>query len=357
MKLFRLKFRSALHVDSRGSGEPESAEEFVRSDTLSAALALAWAALFPEDAPGVFSDPPFKVSSAFPYAGSTLLFPAPAWNIWRQTDRLQPQGSKNAHEAGAQSLQIRKDLKKVRWLSRPVFEQVLQGGRIDWEEVELLPGGIAVSSKELHGTELLGSGALPWVLSERQRVSVDRLGVPGGEGLFFFALQFFAPDAGLFFLADAAKGQDARLRAALDFLGDQGLGADRSSGLGSFEVRSEEEFEPFAATGKGWVTLSLYNPDPKEDLQGLTAKTAYGLTTRAGWIHQSTLGRPPIRAFTEGSYFSLRPEGRIVPMLDQTLITELRQSLNLRIGHSAPRDFRAFAVPCSEPPELMEVES
>ena len=46
--LFKLQFKSALHVDSIGSGEPDTTQEFIHSDTLSAALSLAWAMLYGE---------------------------------------------------------------------------------------------------------------------------------------------------------------------------------------------------------------------------------------------------------------------------------------------------------------------
>jgi CRISPR-associated protein Csm4 len=79
MNIFKLKFRSALHVDEKGSGSPETASEFIRSDTLSAAISIAWAKLFTEDRLAVFSDPPFRISSAFPYIGDILIFPVPVW--------------------------------------------------------------------------------------------------------------------------------------------------------------------------------------------------------------------------------------------------------------------------------------
>ncbi len=340
MHLYKLQFHSALHVDSRGSGEPEIADEFICSDTLSAALALAWSTIFsedrrPENRPDIFFNTPFKVSSAFPYMGNTLLFPVPVWQIWKAADDSK-----------------RKELKKVRWISESLLRQVLDGHEIDFDNVQLPSRNIAVAHNDILNCPELKKTPF-WTITERQRVRVDRLGMQSEGGLFFFALQFFAPDAGLWFAADGAPEIIGKLRRVLDYLGDTGIGADRNSGLGHFRVREEKPF-PFTLDSKdrGWITLSLFNPGRGENLKNLTVNTAYGLTTRSGWISNSTVGRLPVRAFTEGSYFSDKPHGRIVETLDKKTITEH----NLPISHTAPRDFRAVSLPCETPPCLKKGE-
>jgi len=337
MRVFKLKFRSALHVDSKGSGNPEVSDEFIRSDTLSAALALSWAALYPKEAnDGFFHNPPYRVSSAFPYIEEILLFPMPVWRIWKDIDPKQ-----------------RKEAKGIRWLSQMLFEEVLEGKpmNLGTAHIRRLKNGIAVSQTELDRNPTLET-LQPWIQTERQRVSVDRLGVPKEGGLFFFALQFFGPKSGLYFLANVEGESLERFRAALTFLGDSGIGADRSSGLGHFEVVSEADFK-FKKSEKasGAVTLSLFNPGAEDSLEKLLQPTAYGLITRSGWISQSTIGRPPVRVFTEGSYFSAKPKGRVV----ETLPDRIRDHHKLNLSHSACRDFRAVFLPCAEPPCLKEV--
>ncbi len=337
MRVFQLKFRSALHVDSKGSGSPEVSDDFVRSDTLSAALALSWAALYPQDADDrFFHEPPFRVSSAFPYIGNLLLFPMPVWRIWRVVDPKR-----------------RKEAREIRWLSRRLFEDVLAGKTIDLDpsRIQRLKNGVAVSQAEFDRDPSI-KNLRPWVKTERQRVSVDRLGIPKDDGLFFFALQFFDPRSGLYFLADVEEKDLERFRSALAFLGDTGLGADRSSGLGHFEVVSEQEFEvPRKEKTQGFITLSLFNPGPEDSLESLLKTTAYGLGTRSGWISGSTIGRSPVRVFTEGSYFSAKPKGRVV----ETLPERTRDKNKLALTHSACRDFRAVDLPCVVPPYLKEV--
>ncbi len=331
MRVFKLKFHSALHVDARGSGEPEVAEEFIRSDTLSAALCIAWSDLYPVERPSFFLEPPFKVGSAFPYAGESLLFPKPVWPVLDAGDDYQ-----------------RKTLKKVRWVSSSIFSRAMDGRGAQFDEIEL-PGGSAAVLKEETRTRPELAKPPFWVVGERQRVTVDRLGNPENVRPFFFALQFFAPGCGLWFPADADSPNMEKLRRALDYLGDCGLGADRNSGLGHFKVEKEADFEFSSGKKKdGWLTLSLFNPSPEEDLERLTSPAAYDLTTRSGWVHMSTSGRPPVRAFAEGSYFSQKPVGRVVEMLDKETIDKFQ----LGLSHTAPRDFRAVCLPCAEPPYL-----
>jgi CRISPR-associated protein Csm4 len=331
MRIYKLKFLSALHVDSRGVGEPETAEEFIRSDTLSAALCLSWASVFKDSGLDFFMDPPFRVSSAFPFLRSVRLYPAPVWRIW----------------ADDTSDSARKRLKAVQWISQGLFDRLTAGGRLSEMDIHLLPEGVAVSDEESAADPGLRE-AHAWIMSERQRVSVDRLYLPGEGGLFFFPIQFFAPDAGLWFLADGEPEVLDKLRAALDFLGDTGIGADRNSGLGHFTVAGQEDFSPPKPSSDGSVLLSLFNPAPAELTAGLVPGAAYGLTTRSGWITGTTLGRAPTRAFTEGSYFPVRPEGRVLPMINE----EIRERFDL--DHPAPRDFRAISLPCARPACLKE---
>lgn len=328
MHLYKLKFHSALHVDSRGSGQPEVGEEFIRSDTLSAALTLGWSSIFPGDRPDIFFNPPFKVSSAFPFVGETLLFPVPAWQIWKTTDDLK-----------------RKELKKIRWISETLFRRVLEGDEFDTSTVQVVSGNVAILKDDIRKSPQLEKTPF-WVMTERQRVKVDRLGFQSDGGLFFFAIQFFSPDAGLWFAADTDQESLPKLRSTVDYMGDTGIGADRNSGLGHFKWVEEKTFPVKPDFQKnGWITLSLFNPDRSENLEDLTNLTAYGLTTRSGWISNSSVGRLPVRAFTEGAYFPLKPKGRIVETLDQKTIDDY----TLQILHTAPRDFRTLCLPCATP--------
>ncbi len=334
MKILKLSFPSGLHVESRGSGEPDQCDEFIHSDTLSAALCISWSALHGKAGPDFFLKPPFIVSSAFPFIGSTLFFPVPVWHIWQGRDFGK-----------------RKEIKKVRWLSRDILDTVLQGKKVDFDSISTLPGGLAVSAAE-RKTLVTGFGGAekkPWQIVERQRIRVDRLGLQQDGGLFFFAQQFFAPQAGLYFVVNCDENVQGKFRAALDFLSDSGLGGDRNSGVGHFTISDEQDFSINRIKKKaGWLTLSLLNPAPEEQNDLLKA-TVYNLTSRSGWISNTTLGRPPIQTFSEGSFFRQRPKGRVVEMISE----KIREEQGL--SHSASRDFRPVVLPCVEPDVVREV--
>lgn len=333
MRIFKLRFLSALHVDSKGSGEPETAEEFIHSDTLSSAISLAWATLFKINDNYFFYHLPFRVSSAFPYIKGLLLFPSPPWNFWEKSDPAK-----------------RKSTKKVRWLSPLIFSDILSGSKIEPDKTVFISNNIALSQKEAESYPEL-KDITAWKTTERQRVHVDRLGIRQEGGLFFFALQFFSEYGGLYFIVDIDSSHLKEFRASLDYLGDTGIGADRNSGLGQFKVVDELEFNiKTPSTSDGYITLSLFNPGPEDDIEKLKEDSAYNLLTRSGWISSSTIGRPPVKVFGEGSYFSTKPAGRIIPMISE----KIKREFKLKISHNAPRDFRAISVPCAKPSILKE---
>jgi len=331
MIAYQLTFLSALHVDSKGSGAPETAQEFVHSDTLSAALCLAWRDVYGADDGNLFTKPPFLVSSAFPYIRDVLFFPVPVWDAWKGVD-----------------IGRRKEVKAVKWLSRSLLEDVLHGECLNIDAVEVLPRGLAMTEAEFRHCGI-GPMYQAWRVGERQRVHVDRLGQQAEGGLFFFALQFFAADAGLYFLVEMDSALRPKFHSALEYLGDTGLGADRSSGLGHFHIRNKQDLSlRLPAITEHYLSLSLYNPSLDENLDVLFQDGAYILLNRSGWVHRSTIGRPPIRVLGEGSLFSAKPLGRVVEMLSQ----DVRQRFQLDLDHAAPRDYRCLSLPCTKPKAL-----
>ncbi len=79
---YALAFRGALHLGTRGT-EAEDAGRYVPADTLFAALLAAWretggdVEAFAAPFLGPEPDPPFLLSSAFPYAGGVRFYPVP----------------------------------------------------------------------------------------------------------------------------------------------------------------------------------------------------------------------------------------------------------------------------------------
>ena len=76
MQAYRLTFKAPFHVDSRGNNNYEQADTFIRSDTLSAAILSVWGLLEPEGFAERAKQPPFRLSSAFPYFDKLFFFAA-----------------------------------------------------------------------------------------------------------------------------------------------------------------------------------------------------------------------------------------------------------------------------------------
>jgi CRISPR-associated protein Csm4 len=123
--LYRLHFRSPLHVGERGVGLEET-RTHVPADTLFSAICSAWRWLYGAEtlqsdllAPFLHGEqPPFLLSSAFPFAGEVLFFPKPLSPV-----KMEPQQHTDYNH---------KRLKNIRYVSRERFAQWVQGQAIPY---------------------------------------------------------------------------------------------------------------------------------------------------------------------------------------------------------------------------------
>jgi CRISPR-associated protein Csm4 len=295
MHAYRLKFKGAFHVDSRGNDNYEQSDGFIRSDTLSAAVLSAWALLEPESAAERAKAPPFRLSSAFPYRGETHFLPRPIASLAVRLDRARFRDNKK--------------LKKIQWLSESLWRRVAAGFPLNDAENLNIQGVLALEKNEtVDFREPL------WTVEERPRLALDRADNSAVEGLLFhFGRVWFHPDGGLYFLArfDDQEAQ-ASFEAALRLLGDLGIGADRSNGNGAFSFERIDAGpglkEPHE---KPAVALSLVNPAPSDCREGWLDHAAYKLVSRGGWVGGTGLRKKRLRMFAEGSVFSRPLAGRV----------------------------------------------
>jgi CRISPR-associated protein Csm4 len=303
MDCYRLSFQGPFHVDGRGVGFYEASEPFIRSDTLSAALLSAWALLDPSEAGQRAAEPPFRVSSCFPYWRHNLFLPRPVASI--------------ALRLTEERLSENKALKKIQWLTPELWKQAAIAAE-DWKPP--VTTGSAAKMTVWQGVlalpveQAVGLPERLWAEEERPRLAVERTSNSPADGaLFHFGRIFFQSGGGLYFLARFDKpAQRERFEAALSLLGDQGLGADRTSGGGSFIwTHGTAPVLPSLSDGPA-IALSLVNPAP-EDCHGEWLQDAkYNLINRGGWIANSGLRRRRVRMFTEGSEFARPLSGRVV---------------------------------------------
>ncbi len=276
--LVQLSPRAPMRVGTHPE-DIDRARPFASSDTLFGALCWAMRQLFGEAALESWLErfraetPPLRLSSLLPMV-----------RVNGQVEPLLPMPQRRP--AGA--LPDRKWLKQARFVDFAAYRWLLSGsGDAPALMSDALIGG------PLRDT-LPGSGEEPqriWEIQSRPRVTVDR--VSGASALYESAAAHFANGAGgvtvrpgLYLVAD--EGELARVLTCLEFLGEAGIGGERSTGLGRFAIESPRRSPlPVSESPAAGPTLSLCWPTPGDLARGaleLPEHLGYRVVERSGWI-------------------------------------------------------------------------
>ena len=290
--VYKLNFSSPFHVDAHGVGYEET-DEIIHSDTLFSALMTLWNNFYDDDVESLCQNPPFLISSAFPYKSSTYFFPRPMMKIGKE---------------GEDDYKTGKKLKKVKYVSKIVLEALRKGESPDFDENNTFQNHkfwFEGTSSDLNEASKIFSNR------EVPRVTIDR--ATSSSEIFYFSEIIFERDSGLFFLA-SFKDKEFRpkFEAVLRLLGDEGVGGDKRIGRGIFSVQIDEGFSfSTLQDADGFMNLSLYYPKEDEFNNGILKGASYNLASRKGWIHAGgamSLKRKQIRMFSEGSVFNCTGE-------------------------------------------------
>ena len=277
--VFGLQPRAPLRLGSHAE-DIDRARALAASDTLFGALCWATKAVFGNEAlerllDGLKSpEPQLRISSMLPVrwddsGPGEIFFPLPVRKPVRQLDD-------------------RKLLRQVSFIDRTAYR---------W-----LFGAEGSSREPRRFGELLGAGldghelARPWEVQSRSRVTVDRRS--GASALYESAATHFA-------LPGSSNGTASRvipgvvalvadeavlkhLTICLRVLGEAGIGGERSSGMGRFELLGPHACElPVTANPAAGPTLSLCWPSPADLAAGafeLDETRGYRVVERGGWI-------------------------------------------------------------------------
>lgn len=315
MHCYRLKFTAPFHIDSRGNAFYEESNSFIHSDTLSAAIIATWALVDPDSIARQVESPNFKLSSAFPFYQDCYFLPRV---LSSQAIRLPADRLKDA-----------KKLKKIQWLDVPLWRASLTD--TDWAKGIDLEHGICqgiVASQTTQMPDKL------WLEEERPRLAIDRYSNQAQEGqIFNFSRIWFDERGGLYFLAEFSDSETQRsFETVLSILGDSGIGADRTSGNGTFSWQPGSNPGLQTSGHQKSVALSLVNPAPGDCRTGWLGDSAYKLISRGGWIGGTGLRKQRLRMFTEGSVFNQPLQGRMIDVSD------------VNIPQKVYRDGRGFFV-------------
>ena len=336
-QLIRLNFgRSPTHFGETGIGLEQTSER-IRSDALFSAWVSAYARLFPEGIKPLLDqcqtpDPPFRLSSTFVYRRAPG---RPDQFIdYLPTPIQRPLGFPSSSEQG---LKIAKTYKKIHYLPLKIWQRWYQGTGFNNDDYDTLVAygdnpDNKINELDTAGTFDYGSAFKRY---ELPKVAIGR--ATRATNFYHTGLNQFdwKPDtqsnsgvmnlAGLYFLVDFRTDDTLKnkLMAALHLLGEDGIGGERSSGAGRFELLPEEPLPslwqqvlnpPFASEPARHSLISLYweNPVP-EALLG--DATCYTLIERGGWIASPVSGRQlrrqKVHMFAEGSVFTGKPDGKL----------------------------------------------
>lgn len=316
LRLFKVRPTSPLLVRS---GIREGL--LPRSDTLASAIASLWAIANPgSDAGEIAKSPPFRLSSALPWVSD----PSRSWHVLLPV----PPGllsSVLSHDSPDQ-----KKLKKVLFADATLLRSLAKGESV--AAYHLWDGGFLATS--------FPAGSFAHAFS-RTRVSVDRLTGGPLQGLLFASDEWrFSKDVGFAVIADIQAGFESAFFATLRLLGLEGIGSDRSTGMGQFEVEPGIAWEPPALGSGQRLLLSLCRPT-REDVEKGALDGRYTIAMRGGWITAPgarNLRRGRVRMLAEGS---LVPERAGASPGDVFVV----QEPVLDLGHCVYRDGRALTIP------------
>lgn len=337
-KLVRLNFeKNPVHFGELGIGLEETAER-VCSDTLFSAWINAYVRLFGSTAvenllQKFLDSPPARISSTFIYRQQgdkfTYYLPRPL-----AFPRNYPQED---------DLAFFKTYKNLKYLPLDLWQRWYQGEGFTTEgensdRTEL----VATTDKRKAEGALHDAGAFDYSSTSKKhqlpKVAVDRVtratnfyhtgfvqfeyeqngnGTKKHSGLYFL-LQFHNTDEYL----------ENRLQAALNLLGEEGLGGERSSGAGRFKVdwsnlpSDWQKVVDFKAENSHCLISLFYQESLSPEF---LTDSSYEIIERGGWISSPFSGqqlrRKKVRMFAEGSVFSSPPSGQLANVTPREFIT------------------------------------
>lgn len=312
-----LHFKQPLHLSRGKMNTYESSDGTLHSDTLQAALYVAALQLYGKETAEDFRKR-VRFSSAFPYDEQIgYWLPKPLSFVPKDDPDL------------------RKDLKKIRYIRLTHFQQILRG------EIPSNDALLEIKQPEI------------WKNDTTQRVLIDRV---SSRGMPFYLEKLYPEkrheDRGLFILAHITEGAFPQLENLFRLLADNGIGLQRGLGNGRFhfEYKKAGLSLELPSGASSWVSLSLFRPEAGEiDIIKLD-HSRYQLIKRGGWVsspanasHMS-LRKKSVLMFSEGSVLAF---GDVASssVLVRGAIEDLRPKDWQGFAHEVWRDGKGIFLP------------
>lgn len=272
----------------------------LHSDTLFGAITYAISQLYPEKVEEMIEDfnkePPFLLSSTFPYAYKDDAEFADCTKIRFYPKIISKQSTDKKHDP-----QYFKDFKKVEYVCEDIFFKMIKGDLSssdilenykDYYKVKTLLLDTKIDIDVTFGENIIPNNSVNRITNET-------------EGIFYTSGKEYK-NIGLFFLVEFNNDEYIPIvKSALRFLRDRGFGRDISNGKGQFDYIIEEDYSLNDIVDNSsfnyFITLSRFIPSD-EDLTKINEFSSYEIDSKRG---KSSAGeiRKQIRFFKEGSIF------------------------------------------------------
>lgn len=319
--IIKLSNFSPLHVGT-GKDSYDSSMADLHSDTLTAALAAVRAQHGKSSDLDSFLQS-VAMSSAFPYYAEHLMLPV-------------PKGKLNVSIEGESEHQFRKMLKKVRYIDKSLWCRLISGEHL------------TLSRNQFQGDYIFNLVPSADIQISKSHVS-ERVSVPrdldNKTEPFYFEWKYFDDNSGLYVLTDAQGKPLQELVQLFEWLGQEGIGTDRSVGGGKFDVQGVETWTFDEPTNiNGMMLLSMYIPTEEELSMIDLDSSVYNISLRGGFIAGSQkeefrhLRKKSVYMFDVGSVLLVNTElqGKVV---------NLRPDWNDEQLHPVYRSGRPLYVP------------
>lgn len=285
----KLQFRGPVHFGNK-ENTYNSTDFILHSDTIFSGIINCIGLLYGKKIADEVVDMflrniiPFKISSAFLYKDDEYYIPKPLdFDLYDLFNDY-------------------KESKKVKYIPLSFLKKQNYIKDLDKDAVSLSKGHLLINE---------ANGKL-FEIIERPRVLVDR--VTSSSNIYYVSECYFNEGTGLWFYLDIIdKGLEKNVLSAIKLLGDEGLGGERTYGLGLFEpdfiVDDNREF----INANKFLSLSLIYP---KDDEKISSKLKYfTIIERGGYafsLYTTELKRKRVRMVSEGSVFDKQPYGAVI---------------------------------------------
>lgn len=286
----KITFSSPLRIGVPGLDD-QAVRQSIGADQFFSWISIGWIKLFGLETFKNKVLEPFK-SSNFPWIHSDL-FPSDKDNICFPIPAKLPKTENTKDNIDKKE--------KTKWITKEGLKKIIQG----------FPLAKSDFQDPIKEVALQTAKTSPFLTEESEPFVTTTLVSKNGNSEFTFT--------GLIDFYDEKIKND--LEKVLNFMKDEGLGANRSSGLGQIkEVKLEENKDLFFQNeGDEYLILSPLYPKDDNELKkiSLDKNSAYILSTKAGWIYDES-GNPTdkrkqkIFLFDTGSIFTKKPQGCLI---------------------------------------------